>query len=69
LLGQHGADQSDEGVAVGGKMPTASLRRRISRLSRSNGLSAQIRRQSDECSSARTHGRLAFGVAAIEFAA
>jgi hypothetical protein len=33
LLGQHG-DQPDQGVAVG-KIPTTSVRRRISRFSRS----------------------------------
>jgi hypothetical protein len=30
LPGQHGADQADEGVGVG-KLPTTSVRRRISR--------------------------------------
>jgi hypothetical protein len=34
LFGEDGADQADEGVAVG-EMPTTSVRRRISRLRRS----------------------------------
>ena len=44
LFGQHGADEADQGVAVG-KMPTTSVRRRISLLSRSWGLFDQIWRQ------------------------
>ena len=34
LLGQHRADQADQGVTAG-KIPARSVRRRISRLSRS----------------------------------
>ena len=41
LLGEDGSDEADECVA-GGKMPTTSVRRRISRLSRSWGLLDQI---------------------------
>jgi hypothetical protein len=41
LFGEHGADEADQGVAVG-KMPTTSVRRRISRLRRSWGLFDQI---------------------------
>jgi hypothetical protein len=44
LFGQHCADQADQGVAVG-KMPSTSVRRRISRLRRSEGLFDQIWRQ------------------------
>ena len=41
LLGQDGADEPDDGCAVG-EIPTTSVRRRISRLSRSFGLFDQI---------------------------
>jgi hypothetical protein len=44
LLGQDGADEAIERVAVG-KIPTMSVRLRISRLSRSWGLLDQIWRQ------------------------
>ena len=41
LLGQHRPDKADQGVAVG-EMPTTSVRRRISRFSRSVGLLDQM---------------------------
>jgi hypothetical protein len=44
LLGQDGADEADDRVPVG-KMPTTSVRARISLLSRSLGLFDQICRQ------------------------
>lgn len=42
LIGQHGADEADDRIPVG-KVPTLSVRQRISRLSRSLGLFDQIR--------------------------
>ena len=60
LLGQDGADQADQGVAAG-EDPTTSVRRRISRFSRSWGLLDQICRHSSfgKAVKARTSGRAA----------